>query len=297
MTKYGICRVGAMTPCEESYLQICIFKSDNTKRNLAQQSSFLFQSTFVELWKALNWLGQFLRLRERDAEALQLSGACCSNLNRPKEALEFYRKSLEARPKQPQVAMKMAELLIRQPETKNLNSAQIWLSKAEALNRGSPELFDLKMDYMRSKGVKPIEIVNFIQNQIKQNTRQLNLYTALIEQVSLLFFDFRSFSDDCWRTASWQKGCRVGEGHLTPFLSIQIQSVAGSCNRKQSPRSKRAIGETNYTLPSETWFLLTDKQWFAKTWRNVWWVQWSAIEKWSQLATAFSSFKFARGRR
>ena len=149
----------------------------------------------------MNWLGQFLRLRERDAEALQLSGACCSNLNRPKEALEFYRKSLEARPKQPQVAMKMAELLIRQPETKNLNSAQIWLSKAEALNRGSPELFDLKMDYMRSKGVKPIEIVNFIQNQIKQNTRQLNLYTALIEQVKFCFVDIPSFLDDCWRTA------------------------------------------------------------------------------------------------
>lgn len=149
----------------------------------------------------MNWLGQFLRLRERDAEALHLSGVCCSNLNRPKEALEFYRKSLEARPKQPQVAMKMADLLIRQPETKNLNSAQIWLSKAEALNRGSSELFDLKMDYMRSKGVKPIEIVNFIQNQIKQNTRQLNLYTALIEQVKVVFVNICSFLDDCRRTA------------------------------------------------------------------------------------------------
>ena len=108
-------------------------------------------------------------------------------LNQPKEALEFYRKSLEARPKQPLIALKMAELLIREPETKNLNSAQIWLSKAEVLNRGSAELFALKMDYMKCKGVKPIEIVNFIQNQIKLNTRQLNLYTALIEQVN----DFR----------------------------------------------------------------------------------------------------------
>ena len=77
----------------------------------------------------------------------------------------------------------MAELLIHEPETKNLNSAQIWLSKAEVLNRGSAELFALKMDYMKFKGVKPIEIVNFIQNRIKLNTRQLNLYTALIEQV------------------------------------------------------------------------------------------------------------------
>ena len=49
--------------------------------------------------KALAWLVQFLAQRERDAEALQLSGACHLKLNRPKEALEFYRKSLEARPK------------------------------------------------------------------------------------------------------------------------------------------------------------------------------------------------------
>lgn len=77
----------------------------------------------------------------------------------------------------------MAELLIRWAETKNSNSAQIWLSKAEALNRGSVELFELKMDYMKWKGVKPVEIVNFVQAQIKLNTRQLSLYVALIEQI------------------------------------------------------------------------------------------------------------------
>lgn len=51
MTKYGICRVGAMPPCEESCLQICIFKLDNTKRNSARYSfSFNFPSSiFIEL--------------------------------------------------------------------------------------------------------------------------------------------------------------------------------------------------------------------------------------------------------
>ena len=96
--------------------------------------------------------------------------------------LKFVRKPPFPK-KQPQTALKMAELLIRRAETKNLNSAQIWLSKAEALNRGSPELFALKMDYMKCKGVKPVEIVNFVQAQIKLNTRQLSLYTALIEQM------------------------------------------------------------------------------------------------------------------
>ena len=78
-----------------------------------------FGSTLVILFsdqykKAIEWLEQFLRIRDRDPEALHLIGQCHLNESNPVKGLEYLKKSLEARPKQPQVALKVAELLICQ---------------------------------------------------------------------------------------------------------------------------------------------------------------------------------------
>ena len=77
---------------------------------------------FLDFWrfpldqykKAIEWLEQFLRIRDRDPEALHLIGQCHLNESNPVKGLEYLKKSLEARPKQPQVALKVAELLICQ---------------------------------------------------------------------------------------------------------------------------------------------------------------------------------------
>ena len=55
-----------------------------------------------------------MRIRDRDPEALHLIGQCHLNESNPVKGLEYLKKSLEARPKQPQVALKVAELLICQ---------------------------------------------------------------------------------------------------------------------------------------------------------------------------------------
>ena len=76
--------------------------------------------------KAIEWLEQFLRIRDRDPEALHLIGQCHLNESNPVKGLEYLKKSLEARPKQPQVALKVAELLICQ--------VKIWFGRFFSLN-------------------------------------------------------------------------------------------------------------------------------------------------------------------
>ena len=74
------------------------------------------------------------------------------------------------------------------PETKNLNSAAIWLSKAETLNRGSDAIFNLRMEFMKCKGAKSNEIVTFVTNQIRSNPKNVTLYTILLKEVGMKYF-------------------------------------------------------------------------------------------------------------
>ena len=155
-----------------------------------------------------------MKCRERDPDALRLLGDCYLKEENPKQvkfyilvlvqyiriclpyrfsklhkALSYYQRSLDARPKQAEVALKVSELLIRRPETKNLSSAQIWLSKAEAMNKGKSEFFALKLDYMKCKGIKSEDIVKFISNQIRNNPKNVKLYTTLIQEVSSTIYE------------------------------------------------------------------------------------------------------------
>ena len=49
--------------------------------------------------------------------------------------------------------------------------------------KGSSEFFKLKLDFMKCKGAKPEELVSCILNQIRNNQRQVDLYTTLIQMV------------------------------------------------------------------------------------------------------------------
>ena len=93
---------------------------------------------------------------------------------------------MEARPRQPGLALKVSELLVRYSETKNLNSAALWLRKAEQINQGSLELYNIKKDFMEAKSEEGdknaiIEIEDLIKNQIKQSPRVSNLYVDLVK--------------------------------------------------------------------------------------------------------------------
>ena len=58
---------------------------------------------------------------------------------------------MEARPRQPSLALKVATLLVRVTETKNLESAAIWLRKAEQINQGSLELYQIRKEFTEAK--------------------------------------------------------------------------------------------------------------------------------------------------
>ena len=80
--------------------------------------------------------------RGRDSSALGLLGDCHLAKKQFDQALEAYKRSLEAHPRQPSLALKVVQLLVRQ--TKNLDSAAIWIRKAEQINQGSLELYQVR---------------------------------------------------------------------------------------------------------------------------------------------------------
>ena len=93
------------------YIQISKLYLFYDAKNTTEKSNMIYSDQYK---KAIEWLEQFLRIRDRDPEALHLIGQCHLNESNPVKGLEYLKKSLEARPKQPQVALKVAELLICQ---------------------------------------------------------------------------------------------------------------------------------------------------------------------------------------
>uniref|UniRef100_H2Z090 Uncharacterized protein n=1 Tax=Ciona savignyi TaxID=51511 RepID=H2Z090_CIOSA len=129
---------------------------------------------------AAEWILKFTRIYDRDAPAHKLLGECYERLGNVEAALSCFKRSLQIKPIQSELLLRIVELYLNPGPTQNPNKAQIWLDKATAALPGNTTVFKMKMELMLAQQASPDILEKAIVQELNRRSNDPALHVQYV---------------------------------------------------------------------------------------------------------------------
>ncbi|TRY91680.1 hypothetical protein DNTS_003335, partial [Danionella cerebrum] len=139
---------------------------------------FLFAKLYYEAEEyelAQRYIAEYLLVQPKDSKAHKFLGQLYERAGDTQRALGCYKRSVELNPSQPDLVLKVAELLCSDPVPDS--RARFWVERATRLMPGHPVVFRLKERLLES----PDQLLLLLQTELKLRPGDLLLHQRLVQ--------------------------------------------------------------------------------------------------------------------
>ncbi|CAG9857681.1 unnamed protein product [Phyllotreta striolata] len=165
----------------DKHVNNCLKKITNdTERNLRCFSFAKLYYNVGDYEHAYRYATSYLSVKSKSAEGHLLLGKSLEKLGKYEAALEAYRNSLQADPKQNNLVLKVCELLSSDNIDMDLSGARYFCELAQSIAPDNPSVFALKEKLICIEHENPTEVARLLLEELERRPTDVSLRTRLL---------------------------------------------------------------------------------------------------------------------